>query len=67
MHHKHIRLYIKKDSHPEVRKEWRRLKEVEEEEKKKPTNVGCNIHIDYKQRVLYKDTVIIDKWRPHPF
>lgn len=61
------RIYIKKDSHPEVRKEWKRLKDVEEEEKKKPSNAGCNIRLDYRERVLYRDGVEIDKWRPHPF
>lgn len=61
------RIYIKKDSHPEVRKEWKRLKDAEEEEKKKPVNVGCNIRLDFKERVLYKDGIVIDRWRPHPF
>ena len=61
------KVYIKKDSHPEVRKEWARLKAVQEQEKNKPENVGHNIRIDYKRRIVYKDDVIIDKWRPHPF
>ncbi len=61
------RIYIKKDSHPEVRKEWKRLKDAEEEEKRRPSNAGCNIRLDYRERVLYRDGVVIDKWRPHPF
>ena len=61
------KIFIKKDSHPGVRKEWKRLKEAEEEEKRKPSNVGCDIRLDYKERVLYKDGLVIDKWRPHPF
>lgn len=61
------KIYIKKDSHPGVRREWKRLKEAEKEEKRKPSNVGCNIRLDFKERVLYKDGVIIDKWQPHPF
>ncbi len=61
------KIYIKKDSHPEVRKEWRRLKTAEEEEKNKPSNAGCNIRLDYREPVLYKDGVVIDKWQPHPF
>ena len=61
------KIYIKKDTHPGVRREWKRLKDAEEEEKKKATNVGCNIRLDYKERVLYRDNVIIDRWQPHPF
>lgn len=61
------KIYLKKDSHPEVRREWKRLKDAEEEEKRKPTNEGCNIRLDYRERVLYRDGVEIDRWRPHPF
>lgn len=61
------KIYVKKDSHPEVRREWKRLKDVEEEEKRKPTNEGCNIRLDYRERVVYRDGVEIDRWRPHPF
>ena len=61
------KIYVKKDSHPEVRKEWRRLKEVEEREKNKPENYGHDIRIDYKRRVVLKDDQVIDQWRPHPF
>ena len=67
LQHPYKKIYIKKDSHPGVRKEWRRLKDAEEEEKKKPSNVGCVVRLDYKERVLYKDGIAIDKWRPHPF
>ena len=59
------KVYIKKDSHPEVRKEWKRLRNAEEAEKR--NNVDSDIRLDFKQRVLYKDGCIIDKWRPHPF
>ena len=61
------KIYIKKDSHPEVRKEWKRLRDAEEVEKNKPSNSGCTIRLDFKQRVLYKNDIAIDKWRPHPF
>ena len=61
------KIYIKKDSHPEVRKEWKRLRDAEEVEKNKPSNSGCTIRLDFKQRVLYKYDIAIDKWRPHPF
>ena len=59
------KVYIKKDSHPEVRKEWKRLKDAEQNEKVK--NPGSTIRLDYKKRVLIKDDIEIDKWTPHPF
>lgn len=46
MNEPHKKICIKKDSHPEVRKEWKRLKDAEEEEKRKPSNAGCNIRLD---------------------
>ena len=58
------KIYIKKDTHPAIRKEWRRLKAAEKEEKEKPENVGCLIKIDYRRRVLLKDEMVIDKWNP---
>ena len=60
-------IYIKKDVHPEVRKEWNRLREAEKTEKKCSRNVGSVIRLDAKERKLYKDGVVIDQWRPHPF
>ena len=59
------KIYIKKDSHPEVRKEWKRLRDVEQTEKSK--HPGSEIRLDFKERVVYKDGVVIDKWRPHRF
>ena len=39
------KIYIKKDSHPEVRKEWKRLRDAEDAEKSKSVNAGCNIRL----------------------
>ena len=61
------RIYIKKDQHPEVRKEWKRLREAEENEKKRPENQHAIIRLDARQRKLYRDDVVIDSWNPHPF
>ena len=60
-------IYIKKDVHPPVRKEWNRLKEAETNEKAKPENVGSSIRFDSRERKLYRDDVVIDSWTPHPF
>lgn len=61
------RVFVKKDVHPVVRNEWKRLREAEVAEKAKPENTGCVIRLDTKERKLYRDEVVIDSWRPAPF
>lgn len=56
------KVFIKKDVHPSVREEWKRLREAEKRERERPENVGCNIHLNVRERQLYKDGVVIDKW-----
>ena len=58
------RIYVKKDLHPTIRKEWKRLRDVETAEKGKPVNQGCTIRLDYKKREITRDRVVIDKWSP---
>ena len=53
---------IKKDVHPSMRAEWRRLRDTEKTEKERPENVGCNIYLNTRERQLYKDGEVIDKW-----
>ena len=48
-------IYIKKDVHPSVHAEWRKLREAELREKERPENVGCNIQFNARERCLYKD------------
>ena len=57
------KVFIKKDQHPFVRREWGRLHAVMKEEKSKPENTGCNINLDPKKREILKDGVVIDQWR----
>ena len=57
-------IFVKKDVHPGVRKEWKRLREAEEREKERPENVGCVIRLDTRQRKLNCDNNIIDCWNP---
>ena len=57
-------IFIKKDVHPRVRKEWQRLRDVERAEKEKPENVGCVIRLDPRERKVYKDREVIDSWSP---
>ena len=61
------RIYVKRDEHPTVRNEWKRLRAAEAAEKERPENLGCSIRLDMRERCLYKDGVIIDRWNPHPF
>ena len=57
---KYAKIYVKKDVHPGVRREWQRLREAETKEKERPENVGHDIRLDTRQRKLYRDGVIID-------
>ncbi len=63
----HNRIYIKKDVHPSIRREWSRLREVEAAEKAKPENVGCVIRLDTRERRVYKDDTVIDTWNAQFF
>ena len=60
-------VYIKKDVHPLVRLEWKRLKDREKEENDKPENVGRPAVLDSKTRTLLRDGQIIDRWQPNFF
>ena len=56
------KVYIKKDVHPSVRQEWQRLRAAEKSERERPENIACNIHLNVRERQLYKDGIVIDKW-----
>ena len=56
------KIFIKKDVHPSIRNEWKRLRDAEKVEKERPENVGCEIRLDTRERKLYKDGVVIDSW-----
>ena len=60
-------VYIKQDEPLAVRREWKRLRDRMKIEKKAPTNIGTNIRIDFKNRVLLRDNVVIDTFEsPFP-
>ncbi|MPC74286.1 hypothetical protein E2C01_068643 [Portunus trituberculatus] len=61
------RVYVKKDVHPSVRVEWKRLRDAEEKEKQRPENAGCEIRLNTREKKLYRDNVVIDTWRPKFF
>lgn len=63
----YARIFVKKDVHPSVRKEWKRLRDAEAREKEKPENVGYVIRLDTRQRKLYRDDDVIDSWNAQFF
>ena len=60
-------VFVKNDSHPNVRDEWRRLFAAEKTEKERPENVGVEVRLDTRKRELLRDGVVIDSWKPTPF
>ena len=60
-------MYIKKDVHPAIRRETARLRKREREEREKAENVGVNVTYDWKNRVLTRDGVVIDRFTPRFF
>ena len=61
------KIYIMKDIHPSIRKEWKRLYDAEKAEKERPENAGCVIRLDGRERKLYRDGVVIDAWNQQCF
>lgn len=57
------KIFIKKDTHPIVRKEWGRLYSVLDEEKKKPANIDAKIEFDQKNRIITRNGIKIDSWQ----
>ena len=55
-------VYVKKDIHPSVRREWKRLRDLVDTEKVKPVNQGCDIKLDPKTRTVTRNGVVIDRW-----
>ena len=60
-------VFIKKDVHPAVRKEWGRLRGVLKKETEKAENVGVRIHLDTRERKIYRNDVVIDTWKANYF
>ena len=60
-------IFIKKDVHPSVRAEWKRLHEVVKIEKDRPGNSESVIYLDFKARKVFKDGNLIDQWNMQGF
>ena len=57
-------IFIRKDIHPTLRFEANRLRIRERNEKANPENRNAEIKYDRKERVLIKNGIIIDRFRP---
>jgi hypothetical protein len=57
------KVYLKKDVHPMVRKEFARLRKIEQKEKAKAENEGRSVTYDAESRTVLVDGIIIDKFR----
>ena len=57
------RVYLKNDTHPEIRKELKRLYDVFKAEKNKPENAGMEVIFDRKNRNIKCNGEEIDRFR----
>jgi len=58
------KVYIKKDIHPGIRREIKRLRDTEKREREKPDNQGRTVSYDWKARCVKVDDIIVDTYRP---
>ena len=55
---------VKKDSHPAVRAEWKRLFDLKTAEEQKEVNIGKVVPLDHRKRQVTVDGRVIDPWKP---
>ena len=60
---KYKKVYVKRDTHPMVRKEWARLRSLVKTEKEAPVNIGCDIKLDYKAKAVTRDGAVIARFK----
>ena len=58
------KIFIKRDMHPQVRREMNRIRQAEKAEKDKAENTGRTVFYDPDLRTLSVDNVIIDRFKP---
>jgi hypothetical protein len=61
------KIFIKKDVHPAIRKEYARLRKVEKDEKEKPGNQGKTVQYDHETRQVLINGLPIDSFNPQLF
>ncbi len=60
-------IYVHKDIHPLVNKEFCRLKEVEKQEREKPENQGRTVMYNASMHTILVDGVVVDRFKPNFF
>ena len=60
-------IYLKKDIHPAIRREYKRIYDAEKREKDKPENQGIEVKYDKMSRTLIVNGQVIDRFRPNFF
>jgi hypothetical protein len=58
------KIFVKKDKHPAWRREYSRLNKLVRDEQRKPENQGIKIEYDYKERVVLRAGMVIDRFNP---
>jgi hypothetical protein len=61
------KIYIKKDVHPAIRREYERLRKVEKEEREKPQNQGKTVKYEQETRQVTVNGLPIDSFHPQLF
>ena len=56
------KIFVKRDTHPAVRREWGRLRSVLRNEQTRAENVGVRVYLDTRERKVYMDGIVIDSW-----
>ena len=56
------KIFVKRDTHPAVRREWGRLRSVLRTEQTRAENAGVRVYLDTKERKIYRDGIAIDSW-----
>ena len=57
------KIFVKKDIHPGVRREFNRLRQSEKTEKDKPENLNRTVEYDHVTRTVTVDGVVVDRFR----
>ena len=57
------KIFVRKDMHPGVRREFNRLRQSEKTEKDKPENINRTVEYDHVTRTVTVDGVVVDRFR----
>ena len=61
------KIFLKKDLHPAIRREYDRLKKAEKEEREKAENQGRDVKYNSDNRTITIDGVVVDTFNPQYF